>query len=239
MSGRERSEGALIGAAANGAGVPAANPLRAGLAAHLAPGVLDFLGSVRVGVAGAGGLGSNCAMHLVRSGVKRLVLVDFDVVEPSNLNRQCYFADQVGLPKVEALAANLRAVAPDLELTLIQGRVTRDNATSLFAGCAAVVEALDDPETKKDLAEALLPGSALLVAASGIGGWGRTGDLAVRRVRPGFILVGDGRTPCDAAHPPLSPRVGLAAAMQADAVLAHFLELYESGARAGREDGHD
>jgi sulfur carrier protein ThiS adenylyltransferase len=230
---------------ADGAGAPACgeaaagNPLRAGLAAHLGPEVLDYLGSLRIGIAGAGGLGSNCAMHLVRSGLRRLVLVDHDVVEASNLNRQCYFAAQVGQPKALALAANLRAVAPDLELTPIRGRVDRDNAPALFAGCAAVVEALDDPRAKKALAEALLPGAALLVAASGIGGWGRAGDLAVRRVRRNFILVGDGRTPCDADHPPLSPTVGAAAAMQADALLAHFLELHQHDtARTGREDGH-
>ena len=62
---------------------------------------------MRIGIAGAGGLGSNVAVNLVRTGVKKLKIVDFDVVDESNLNRQFYFMDQVGRPKVEALRENL------------------------------------------------------------------------------------------------------------------------------------
>jgi sulfur carrier protein ThiS adenylyltransferase len=57
----------------------------------------------RIGIAGCGGLGSNCAVALSRVGIGRLILVDFDVVELSNLNRQYYFRDQIGLLKTEAL----------------------------------------------------------------------------------------------------------------------------------------
>lgn len=207
--------------------------LRRGLTRHLPAEALDFLARVTVGVAGAGGLGSNCAMHLVRSGFTRLVLADFDVVEPSNLNRQCYTAAQVGRAKVEALAENLRAVCPELDLTLHHTRLDRDNAAPVFGACHAVVEALDDPRAKKALAEAVLPGPALLVAASGIGGFGRAGAIATRTLRPNFVLVGDGRTACGPGAPPLSPMVGVAAAMQADAVLAHFLNRFLAGQEPG------
>jgi sulfur carrier protein ThiS adenylyltransferase len=87
-----------------------------GIARHIGPEALARLQHVRVGLAGAGGLGSNCAQALVRSGFKRFVLVDFDRVEPSNLNRQFFFPDQVGLPKVVALGANLLRINPDLDL---------------------------------------------------------------------------------------------------------------------------
>ena len=50
----------------------------------------------RVGIAGAGGLGSNCAVALARSGVGTLVIADFDIIEAANLNRQYYFTDQIG-----------------------------------------------------------------------------------------------------------------------------------------------
>jgi len=217
-----------------------------GLTRHLDPAALDYLARVTVGVAGAGGLGSNCAMHLVRSGFIRLVLADFDVVEPSNLNRQCYVAAQVGQPKVEALAENLRAVNPELDLTLHRTRLDQDNAATVFGACHAVVEALDDPRAKKALAEAVLPGPALLVAASGIGGFGRAGAIRSRVLRHNFVLVGDGQTACGPEAPPLSPMVGVAAAMQADAVLAHFLNRFQAGlgpldddTQDDTEDGHD
>lgn len=203
------------------------NRFELGAAAYLGQAVLHHLRTVRVAVAGAGGLGSNCAMHLVRSGFARLVLVDHDVVEPSNLNRQWYFDRQIGAPKVEALAENLRAVNPDLELTLHHRRVDAGNAVRLLGGCDAVVEAFDDPTAKKALVEAVLPMGAFLVAASGIGGYGRADALRTRRIRDDFILVGDGATTCGADNPPLSPMVGAAAAMQADAVLAHFLKRFK------------
>jgi len=212
------------------------NRFEEGLATYLGQEALDFLRSVTVGVAGAGGLGSNCAMHLVRSGFSRLILVDFDVVEPSNLNRQYFFEHQVGQHKVQALADNLLAVNPALELTTHAARVDRDNALALFGGCHAVVEAFDDPASKKAIAEAVLPGEALLVAASGIGGFGRAGEIRTRLLRHNFVLVGDGHTACDDTNPPLSPMVGVAAAMQADAVLAHFLELFLNGSEEEQGD---
>ena len=78
-----------------------------------------ILENAKVGIAGAGGLGSNCAMHLVRAGVKKLVIADFDVVSESNLNRQFFFRDQLGRKKVDALAENLRRIEPGLELDII------------------------------------------------------------------------------------------------------------------------
>ena len=58
---------------------------------YLTPAERAVLERARIGIAGAGGLGSNCAMHLVRAGVRRLVVADFDVVGESNLNRQFFF----------------------------------------------------------------------------------------------------------------------------------------------------
>ena len=203
------------------------NPLETGVAAHIGQEALAFLQGVEIGVAGAGGLGSNCAMHLVRSGFKRFVLADFDRVEASNLNRQFFFPDQVGAPKVEALARNLLALNPDLRLETHGVRVDVSNAATLFGPCDAVVECLDDPGAKKELAETLLPTGKLLVTASGVGGCGDSDRIRIRRIRPGFLAVGDEATECTPETPPLSPVTGLAAAKQADEILAHFLNLYK------------
>ncbi len=203
------------------------NATEHGIATHIGTEALAFLQTRTLGIAGLGGLGSNCAMHLVRSGFKRLVLVDFDRVEASNLNRQHFFTSQVGMAKTDALTENLLAVNPDLELHLYQCKVTTNNTLEIFSSCHAVVEAFDDPRAKKILAEGVLPTDRLLVSASGLGGWGRAETITTCRLRENFILIGDQHTACESNTPPLSPMVGVAAAKQADAVLSYFLKSFK------------
>jgi len=199
------------------------NNVEEGIAAHIGEENLARLQGVKIGIAGCGGLGSNCAMHLVRSGFTRFTLVDFDRVEFSNLNRQAFFNAQVGEFKAEALAANMRAVNPELELGIYVERVDVARVKRLFGDCDAVVEAFDRAAAKKRLVEALLPLGSLVVSASGIGGCGDGDALTTRKVRDNFYLIGDGVTECSLDTPPLSPRVGIAAAKQADVILTHFL----------------
>lgn len=177
-----------------------------------------------VGIAGAGGLGSNCAMHLVRSGVRRLVIADFDTVVPGNLNRQFFFADQVGMPKVEALRVNLLRIEPGLELDMRMMRITAENVGELFAACAVVAEAFDNVESKAMIVNAFASGKPL-IAVSGIAGWGNSNAVKVRRAGRNLVLVGDGATGVDPEHGifPHSPRVGIAAAMLANAVVSLLL----------------
>ena len=179
--------------------------------------------AARVGVAGAGGLGSNCLAHLVRCGVRRFVIADFDTVSESNLNRQFFFADQLGMPKVEAVAANLRRINPALELELYPERVTAENAVRRFGSCDVTVEAFDDPDAKTMLIRALLPLGRPVVAASGIAGWGRSNAMRVQRIGKQLYMAGDRATGISEETPPYSPRVGIAAAQQANTVMALML----------------
>ena len=185
----------------------------------------DLLARARIGIAGAGGLGSNCAMHLVRSGIRRLVVADFDRVAESNLNRQFFFADQVGQRKVEALGVNLLRIVPDLELELLDEEVTGGNASALFGACDIVVEAFDSSCAKQMLIRTMMAAGKTVVAASGIGGWGRSNALQARRVAAGKLyVVGDFESGVgDRGFEPFSPRVGIAAAMQANTVIALLL----------------
>ena len=178
------------------------------------------LARARVGVAGAGGLGSNCAQHLVRAGVGHLVVADFDVVNASNLNRQFFFRDQIGRKKVEALRENLLRIDPEADVRAVDARLDAASARTLFADCDVVVEALDAVAAKTMLLGALLPLGKRIVTASGIAGWGRSNALRVRRLGARVVAVGDETTGVDDATPPVSPRVGIAAAQQANAVLA-------------------
>ena len=101
-----------------------------------------------IGIAGCGGVGSNIAVHLVRSGVKNFKLVDFDVIDQSNLNRQFYFTDQIGLLKVDALEINLKRISPDINIEKESVRLTSENIQSLFASCEIVVEGFDKAISK-------------------------------------------------------------------------------------------
>ena len=201
----------------------AANDFEQALLRYLRPEQLAAVRRFKVGIAGAGGLGSNCAAALVRCGFRRLKIADFDVVEASNLNRQFFFRHQIGCAKLAALADNLAAINPAVELELLPGKADAGNVAALFADCDAVVEAFDRPEYKKLVVEAYLGTGKLLVAASGLAGWGDSDRIAVRRVRDDFYLVGDLATGIGPDRPPLAPCVAIAAAKQADIVLAHVL----------------
>ena len=191
----------------------------------LSPGERQRLEAAHVGIAGAGGLGSNVAQHLVRAGVKYLPVADFDVVSHSNLNRQFFFRDQIGRRKVEALAENLRRIDPEVVLTLRDVRLTSENAADVFSTCDLLVEALDGAEAKAMLLGAWLPLGKPVIAASGLAGWGHSAAITQRRIGSHLILVGDGTRDIRGGLAPESPRVGLAAAMQANAVVATLLGL--------------
>lgn len=178
--------------------------------------------SARVGIAGAGGLGSNCALHLVRVGFENLTIVDFDRVEPANLDRQFYFLDQVGMDKVEALKINLCRINPGLNLKIVKKKIEKNNVRDIFADCDVVAECLDTAAYKKTLLEGLLLINKFVVAVSGLGGIGSSDDIRIHKVRNKLIIIGD--LASDICHKPaLSPRVNVASAKQADCILDYVL----------------
>ena len=182
-----------------------------------------ILENAKVGIAGAGGLGSNVAMLLVRAGMKKLVVADFDVVNESNLNRQFFFRRQLGEKKIAALAENLRMIEPNLDLSLHDVRLTPENTDFVFAGCNVVVEAFDSAEAKAMLLHSLLPTGKPIVSATGLAGWGRSNDIRVRKVGRNLILVGDQMRDVRDGFAPVGVRVGIAAAMQANSVVSLLL----------------
>ena len=182
-----------------------------------------ILENAKVGIAGAGGLGSNVAMLLVRAGMKKLVIADFDIVNESNLNRQFFFRRQLGEKKIAALAENLRMIESDLDLSLHDVRLTPENADFVFAGCNVVVEAFDSAEAKAMLLHSLLPTGKPIVSATGLAGWGRSNDIRVRKVGRNLILVGDQTRDVRDGFASVGVRDGIAAAMQANSVVSILL----------------
>lgn len=189
----------------------------------LSPEERIVLESVRIGIAGAGGLGSNCAMHLVRSGIIHLVVVDFDVVSESNLNRQFFFRDQIGMKKVDALKANLLRINPDADVCTVDMKLDARSVRDVFSDCDIVVEAFDAVEAKAMIVSALAESGKKIVTASGMAGWGRSNEMRARKMGDRIVAVGDGESAVGVSAPPYSPRVGIAAAMEANSVMALLL----------------
>ncbi len=174
-----------------------------------------------VAVCGLGGLGSNIAVSLARAGIGRIVLIDFDRVDITNLHRQQYKANQVGEYKTDALLSNLTEIAPYTKLSAHTVRISEDNAANLLKDVDIICEAFDNPEAKAMLVNTvldLLP-EKFLVAASGMAGLGSANDIKTRKISERFFLCGDGIS--DAAHGIglVSSRVMLCAAHQAHMVL--------------------
>ena len=191
------------------------------MAAHLSAAQRAALAAAQVGIAGAGGLGSNAAFMLARSGIGHLVVADHDTVSLSNLNRQAYAPKHLGRPKVLALQDALQEVRPDLDIQPHVLRLSRANLNTVFKNCGIVIEAVDDPAFKRDLIEALLENGHTVIAASGMAGWG--GPPMKRRAMGRLIVAGDFTSELSPERPPMAPRVVMAAAMQADAALSLIL----------------
>lgn len=170
-----------------------------------------------VGIAGLGGLGSNIAVHLARLGVGHLILVDFDYVDLSNINRQHYFLRHLGMTKTEALKEQLLEINPYLHYETYSQRITADNACSLFSGCDVICEAFDLAEQKAMLTETLLAGLPQIPLISGLGmaGSHSANTIQTQRRFPNFYLCGDLTSDIEDGECLMAPRVAVCAAHEA------------------------
>ena len=183
--------------------------------------IQEKFSSATVAICGLGGLGSNIAISLARAGIGKLILIDFDRVEITNLHRQQYKANQIGLDKTYALSENLKEIAPYIELKSHTVRITEDNATELLQDADIICEAFDDAEAKAMLTNLVLETmpDTYLVAASGMAGMGSANTIQSRRVMSRFYLCGDGASDVSKAGSLVASRVMLCAAHQAHTVL--------------------
>ena len=185
--------------------------------------------SATVAICGLGGLGSNIAISLARAGVGKLILIDFDRVDITNLHRQQYKASQIGLYKTQALADNLREIAPYIELKTYTERITEDNAVKLLQSADIICEAFDDAECKAMLTNTVLTEmrDKYLIAASGMAGMGTTNSIKTRRITSKFYLCGDETSEVSDGISLVAPRVALCAAHQAHTVLRILAKQFE------------
>lgn len=176
---------------------------------------------MKAGIAGVGGIGSNVAVNLVRSGITTLKLIDYDKVEASNLNRQFYFQDQIGKAKVEMLAENLLRINPDLQLESETKRLDRGNLQQSYQDCDVIIEGFDDSADKKMFMEVFCGDSRPIVFANGIAGFDLN-DIKVRRLGNCYI-VGDFITDCNDA-PLYSHKISFIAARMSQIIIKHLMK---------------
>ena len=208
--------------------MPNKDELEALMAARHTPGVHEKLKAGCVAIAGLGGLGSHVAVMLARMGVGRILLVDFDVVEPSNLNRQHYTVAHLALPKTQALKSQLAAINPFIDVQTQDIKVTAENAIEVFVGYPIVVEAFDNPVCKAELIEALLAqGNVKVVAASGLAGFESANDIQTQRRLSNLYLCGDLKSAADEGVGLMAPRVAVCAGHQANMVVRLLLGIEE------------
>ncbi|MBS3748465.1 MAG: sulfur carrier protein ThiS adenylyltransferase ThiF [Candidatus Thermoplasmatota archaeon] len=182
--------------------------------------IKEILSKKTVGIAGAGGLGSNAAVALARSGIGHLIIVDFDVVEERNLNRQYYFLDQLGMKKVDALTQNIHRINPQITIDSVQLKLEQGQMHTPFVSADIIIEALDDAKTKKIFIEEILEKlpNTPIVAASGVAGYGHNDRINTQHLGNLHVCY-DEQAKSSEKDVLLAPKVCLMANWQANITL--------------------
>lgn len=188
--------------------------------------IKEKLAGASVAVAGLGGLGSNITVNLARSGVGHLLLIDFDDVDVTNLNRQMYMIPHLGMPKTEAMRDILSQINPWLDVRTRQVKITAENARDLLADWPIVCEAFDRPDQKAMLVGTLLAQcpECVIVSGNGMAGFGDANLIRTQQKLRRLYVCGDGTTESAPGAGLMAPRVAVCAGHQANKVLQLILE---------------
>jgi sulfur carrier protein ThiS adenylyltransferase len=188
--------------------------------------VYDAFSRCTVGIAGLGGLGSRLAWSLARLFPAKLIIADFDTVELSNMNRQEYFLEQIGMPKVAATRDNIEKINPYVSIETHQIRLTAENIPQVFARADIIAECFDKADQKQMLVETVLSKmkDIAIVSASGLAGYGRSNAITTKRISSRLVLVGDDVSTSCPQMGLIAPRVGVAAYHQANAIVELIVE---------------
>lgn len=206
--------------------VPNSEELEYLMAARHTPGVHKKLKKGRVAIAGLGGLGSNIAINLARMGIGYIKLIDFDIVEPSNLNRQQYFIDQIGMLKTDAILDTLKKINPYIHYEPINIYVTKENVEKLFSDVDVIIEAFDRAENKAMLISTAskLFKNKCIIGASGVAGLYDTSLFKVKKLGEKVYIVGDFTNEAMPGQGLMATRVAVAANIQANLAVNYILE---------------
>lgn len=192
---------------------------------RFSPHIYEKLRNSKVAIAGLGGLGSHIAVMLARSGVGQLHLVDFDIVDLSNLNRQVYTVDELGMPKTEALKRILLKINPYINVSYENIKVDNENIKQLFTGFNIVCEAFDNPSAKAMIVSELLSrdSETIIVSGSGMAGYGDANEIKTEKKFSRLYVCGDGKSDAFEGIGLMAPRVMICAGHQANMIVRLIL----------------
>lgn len=191
---------------------------RAEIFARNPKGTAEILRNARVCILGAGGLGSNVAIMLSRAGVGEFFIIDFDIVEASNLNRQHYFLKDLGSSKIEALKEQILGINPYAKVQILNKKITSENVREILRDEKIICECFDGAENKAMIANLSAEyKDKIFVCASGMAGLGEANFIQTRKFGANLYICGDGKSNMSAGL--ISSRVVVCAAHQANAVL--------------------
>ena len=210
--------------------IPSRKEMKEALRKRVGNEIQEKFEAATVAICGLGGLGSNIAISLARAGVGKLILIDFDKVDLSNLNRQQYKASQIGMEKTRALEENLKEISPYIEVEIHCEKAVEENYHRLLEKADIICEAFDVAEAKSSLVNFVLEHMPKkdLVAASGMAGLGSGNEIRTRKLTKHFYLCGDGVSEVEEGEGLFAPRVMLCAAHQALTVLQILAGQFES-----------
>lgn len=201
--------------------------LQAMMSARHTPKIHGKIKKAKVAIAGLGGLGSNIAVSLARIGVGEMLLIDFDIVEPSNLNRQSYYIKDLGEFKTQALKRQLLEINPFIKIVTNNVKVTTQNVKSIFCGYNIICEAFDNPESKAMLVNEVLINDVdtKLVCGSGMAGYDSSNLIVTKKCLKNLYICGDGFSKAKEGQGLMAPRVQICAGHQANMVLRLILDI--------------
>ncbi len=194
------------------------NIFEQGLLRYLKPEQLATIQSKKIGIGGAGGLGSNCAMMLVRSGFKHFEIIDQDTIDASNLNRQQFFLHEIGQPKVNTIKKRLLDINPDAHITTHHIQWNEDIGEHMFKSFDFIVEAFDNVEWKSRFVQFYAACFPVVVSGVGMAGLLEKKPMTIKKVG-NIYICGDLSTDSHQGHPPMAPRVTQCAGMMAEVIL--------------------
>jgi len=194
------------------------NKFEQGLLKYLSKEQLKSLQSKKIGIGGAGGLGSNLAVILARSGFNNFEILDGDLIDESNLNRQYYFVKDIGLPKVDALKNLLLEINPDIKVSIHNTKWSKESAGNYFKNCDFIAEAFDQAQFKRDFVEFYQDKAKIIVSGNGMAGFSSIKNLNIKEVK-NIYFVGDAESDTACGLPPMAPRVTACSAMMAEVIL--------------------
>lgn len=197
------------------------------LAARHTPNIHEKLKKGSVAILGLGGLGSNIAISLARIGVGELIVADYDIVEPSNLNRQQYFIEDIGSYKIDAIKNHLNKINPFINVREFNKKITNKNM-NLFKNVDIIIEAFDDPKSKAEISNYVLTNmkDKFLIASSGMAGYYDSNMIHTKKIRENFYICGDLVSEAKIGDGLMAPRVAICANHMANLVIKILVEKY-------------